>query len=262
MIYDTVARDAPLRQGDILRGIPRIDIDLESLDARPPDGADGTYSWRDLRDIGDGVDVALFAVPVWAIVGSQDCDCQRGSFITLFEIGSLDDVAKGFLNLREAKDKNKSFVKTYKREMMASQKWFYLPPDPEFGLKERMAVDFTQPIRLFRKDVLLLRDYRAGRLNAEADEHFRERLAHYYQRYPFNPAYPLSHQEFPVFCDLIDDDGEEKPQPRPWQLPRAASAPPASPTAPDAVPAPATDVPQAGEAPNSLAPAPSPSVPE
>ena len=66
-------------------------------------------------------------------------------------------------------------------------KWFYLPPDSQIGFANRMAVDFHSVLRVSRGYLAQnLARLRRGRLNSIATEHFRERLAEYFRRYPYD----------------------------------------------------------------------------
>jgi hypothetical protein len=83
--------------------------------------------------------------------------------------------------------------------MQASKKnlkWFYLPEDSELGFDKRMAVDFQVTLTVARQDLEAMRHLRKRRLNPEADEHFRERLAEFFRRYPVDEWYPLTAAEF------------------------------------------------------------------
>jgi len=82
---------------------------------------------------------------------------------------------------------------------MQNLKWFYLPPDPTIGFMDRMAVDFLSTLRVSRGDLENARHLRRGRLNTVADEHFRERLAEFFRRYPYNEWYAFNKQEFEAY---------------------------------------------------------------
>ena len=58
-----------------------------------------------------------------------------------------------------------------------------------------MAVDFLVTLRVPREDLEKLRSLRRGRLNAVADEHFRERIGEFFRRYPYDEWYALDEQE-------------------------------------------------------------------
>jgi hypothetical protein len=74
-----------------------------------------------------------------------------------------------------------------------------LPPDKRIGFDKRMAVDFFSTIRVLREDLEQLKDLRKGCLKTVARDHFRERIAHFYQRYAYNEWYPLSKEEMEIY---------------------------------------------------------------
>ncbi|MBM4082926.1 MAG: hypothetical protein FJ278_24680 [Planctomycetes bacterium] len=57
-------------------------------------------------------------------------------------------------------------------------------------------MDFMVTIRVPLQDLAALRSLRKGRLNPIADEHFRERIAEFFRRYPYDEWYPLDQREF------------------------------------------------------------------
>jgi len=76
-----------------------------------------------------------------------------------------------------------------------------------------MGCDFRVLIRAPRHDLEQMLDLRVGRLNQEATEHFRETLAQYFRRYPYNEWYPLTPDEFREYAV----DSPELIEPYPWQ---------------------------------------------
>jgi len=209
VIYEFPDSAAPIRQGDIFIGLPRIDFSLSRLPIVSEDGGLEEIKWIEIaRDI--GLVTAMLAIrPVCAIVATQDCDNQHGRDITLCEIREFRDVE------RKCKETTsyKSWVKIITQHARINQKWFYLPPDPQIGFKEKMAVDFMVTLRLPRVDLEELRNLRIGRLNYIADEHFRERISDFFRRYPYDEWYPLSSEEF-------EEYKREYPEvdPFPWQI--------------------------------------------
>jgi hypothetical protein len=93
-----------------------------------------------------------------------------------------------------------------------NQKWFYLPPDEKVGFAQKMGVDFLVTLRVPRVDLETLRSLRKGRLNAIADEHFRERIAEFFRRYPYDEWYPLNKEELQAYVEEYPDA-----KPFPWQ---------------------------------------------
>lgn len=71
----------------------------------------------------------------------------------------------------------------------------YLLPDNILNIPERMFIDFSTIFYILRKDLECLRNLRLCRLNNEALEHFREKLAYYFHRYSYDEYYPLNNQE-------------------------------------------------------------------
>jgi len=57
-----------------------------------------------------------------------------------------------------------------------------------------------------------MRDLRRGRLNDMADEHFRERIADFFRRYPYDEWYALNQDELAVYQQEYPDTN-----PYPWQ---------------------------------------------
>ncbi|MCU0978110.1 MAG: hypothetical protein MUF25_02965, partial [Pirellulaceae bacterium] len=93
-----------------------------------------------------------------------------------------------------------------------NQKWFYLPPDEQIGFLDKMAVDFMVTLRVPRTDLESLRELRKGRLNPVADEHFRERIAEFFRRYPYDECYPLNSDELEAYRAQYPET-----RPFPWQ---------------------------------------------
>jgi len=102
------------------------------------------------------------------------------------------------------KDKPSENLKKWNNQLLKhahNPRYFYLPANGSFGITERMSVDFRGVIRVGREDLLDLRtDYRIGRLNHVAGEHFRESLAQFFRRYPVNEWYPLTKEEVAVYA--------------------------------------------------------------
>ena len=78
---------------------------------------------------------------------------------------------------------------------------FYLPADQSVGFRDRMAADFRDIMRVPRRDLEGMRDFRVGRLNETATEHLRETLAQFFRRYPYDEWYCLSKEEFQAYAE-------------------------------------------------------------
>ena len=219
MIYELVRGDADIRQGDIFRSIPRVDISLASLPVMEKDGELNETSWQDFIDEPEGdraLSVILPVRPVDAIVITQDCDCARGEYVSLCQIERYVEVAG--LSASPPKD-DEAWRRKIVKGMSEQPRLFYLPIDPRMGIPERMAVDFRVVLPVRRTDLESLRRSRIGRLNSVAYEHFRESLAQFFRRYPVNVWYPLSVAEFGKYSESIKPP-EKKPSPYPWQVSR------------------------------------------
>lgn len=212
MIYSAVDQNEPIKQGDIFRGIPRVDFSLSAIAVVDDEEGQRRTTWRDLLDE-NGEHAAVAAVvpmkSVDAIVITQDCDAMRGEYLCLCQIDE-------FLAARKVKTAPKN-AKAWKNDIVrhskTNQRWFYLPADPSFGFPQRMAADFRVILRVPRLDLDAMRDLRVGRLNDVGTEHFRESLGQFFRRYPYNEWYPLTKQEFEAYVESCP----EQVQPYPWQ---------------------------------------------
>ncbi|MBW2120141.1 MAG: hypothetical protein JRH09_19780 [Deltaproteobacteria bacterium] len=207
MIYEFPGQDEPIWQGDIFIGIPRFDFALKKIAIVVEDRPEET-SWESAAKEGNSVTTIVEARPVAAIVISQNCDALRAPDINLCEVRNFQDV--------EPKSKETKRLKKWSRiitqQSRLNQKWFYLPPDEKVGFTEKMGADFMVTIRVPRVDLEALRHLRKGRLNEVAVAHFRERIAEFYRRYPYDEWYPLNKEEMKAYQE---DHPDAKPFP--WQ---------------------------------------------
>jgi len=208
VIYDYPSLKDPIRQGDIFIGLPRVEVSLRQIPVVTEDGQQRLTSWRDIAQADQTV-TAIFAMrPVAAIVATQDCDTLRVPDITLCEIRRFQDV--------ERKAAQTSSPKSWKhilpQHARINQKWFYLPPDSQIGFSDKQGVDFLVTLRLPREELEEMRDLRRGRLNEIADEHFRERIADFFRRYPYDEWYALNQEELAAYQKEYPDT-----HPYPWQ---------------------------------------------
>lgn len=212
MIYEQVSSGAPIRQGDIFVGVPKIEIALSTFLLAEDDETRQT-TWREmLAELGPN-EVATAIVPVKPVTGiviTQNCDAVRGESIVLAEVANYAEMmGKGL----PSPTKLLKFARKITQNSRQHLRLFYLPADPEFGFDDRSACDFRVLIRAPRSDLEEMLDLRVGRLNTEATEHFRETLAQYFRRYPYNEWYPLTREEF----DVYQADSSEPISPYPWQ---------------------------------------------
>ncbi len=209
LIFDRTDVAAPIRQGDLFFGLPRVELSLDSMQVIGTDSQATSQSWKELIDAGvDEVACVVGVKRVDAIVISQDCDNVRSRDITLCEIRPFADV-EGIARDTKA---SKSWVSVITQQARLNLKWFYLPPDADMGMTAKLAVDFQSTLRLPRVDLESLRSLRRGRLNGVADEHFRERLSEFFRRYPYDEWYPLNKDELDAYRQKYPDT-----QPFPWQ---------------------------------------------
>lgn len=192
MIYEFPSETDPIRQGDIFVGLPRIDFSLNEV-VVVSEAGERVAKWDEIATRGDPVKIIVAVRPVAAIVATQDCDALRSRDITLCEIREFGDVEGGGKGITSVK----RWISILTRQARINQKWFYLSPDERIGFREKMAVDFMVTLRVPREDLEALKSLRRrGRLNTVADEHFRERIAEFFRRYPYDEWYPFNQEEF------------------------------------------------------------------
>lgn len=200
MIYDFPELTAPIRQGDIFIGIPRIDISLKEVMVVNDQGPQ-SIKWEALVQQKQPAEIIVPVRPVAAIVATQDCDAIRSPDITLCEIREFRAIEKKSKDTASAKGW-KSILTQHAR---INQKWFYLPPDEQLGFSGKMGVDFLVTLRVPREDLENFRSFRCGRLNDTADEHFRERIGEFFRRYPYDEWYILDKDEFKEYKKEYQD---------------------------------------------------------
>lgn len=207
MIYDYPSESEPILQGDIFVGLPRVDVSMRNLSI-VDDSGPFQAAWKDIAERNEVVTAILPIRPVAAIVATQDCDNARAQDITLCEIRPFVEVEG------KAKDAKtpKAWFSIITQQARLNLKWFYLPPDVRIGFGDKLAVDFSMTIRVPREHLVELRTLRRGRLNALADEHFRERLAEFFRRYPYDEWYALNSEELAAYRTKYPDAA-----PFPWQ---------------------------------------------
>jgi hypothetical protein len=206
VIYEAVAPDAPIQQGDIFRSIPRVDISLLQMTVLVKENDEEEareLAWTDAllnpgaadKSNGGCISGILPIHPVHAVVITQSCDALRAEAISLCEIAPMSQVMGNAIQ-----PGSKKWVTTLTRQSTENLRWFYLPPAESIGFADKMAADFRLVISVQRTDLETLRSLRVGRLNFVAYEHFREKLAEFFRRYPVNAWYPLSKQELETYA--------------------------------------------------------------
>ena len=200
MIYEFPEHTAPIRQGDIFVGLPRVDLSLEEI-LLVDEGGERIAKWEELADHNNPLNIIVPVRSVASIVATQDCDAYNSRDITLCEIREFRDVERKSKDTQSPK-KWKNILTQHAR---LNQKWFYLPPDEQLGFSDKMAVDFLVTLRVPREDLDNLRSLRRGRLNAVADEHFRERIGEFFRRYPYDEWYALDKEEMAAYSKEYPD---------------------------------------------------------
>lgn len=205
----------PLRQGDIFRLLPKVEVGLEAVSVSRETEVHESR-WIDL-DTTKSHTLLVAATPVWAIVVSQDCDVGRGD-VSLCEIDMLERVS-GFGPGKG--DVRKWIIKMATTVAREQAKWFYLPKDTSIGFRVPMAVSFSSVLRFPAIELdAAKKDIRIGRIRGPALKHFQRKLAEYFTRYAYNEWYPLSADEFESYREIRAARGEEEPRPRhSWQEP-------------------------------------------
>lgn len=213
MIYETVSTELPIKQGDVFRGIPRVDFSLSTIAVIDEDDSKRQATWKELLSENGQATKVVAVLPmtsVDAIVITQNCDAIRGEYVCLCQIDDFLDATGKKDNPPGSVKKWQSLITTHSR---SNQRWFYLPADSVFGFNDRKAVDLRVILRIRRADLESLRELRICRLNHMASEHFREAIAHFFQRYPYDEWYPLTKEECQAYCE----SKQETVRPYPWQ---------------------------------------------
>ncbi len=208
MIYEFTFSDSTIRQGDIFYPLPKLYTGLNKLFKFNNANELEETTWENEKDT-IPFNTITRVETTWGIVASQDCDAARSPSISFFKIDTLESISKPQLPSNPEKA-----IKTLLKKCREANKWFYLPIDQTIGFHERMAIDF-QNIFQIESEFLTnnIHFLRKGRLNAEADEHYRESIAQFFRRYPYDEWYPLSKDEF----ELYSKSSDEHIEPRNWQ---------------------------------------------
>ena len=214
MIYEECESRSPIRQGDIFRDLPRIECSLKRLPVVSEDRfVEQTWLEAVETSASGGAVTALATLrPAMAIVLSQDCDATRSAFISVAEVVPFREILGG---TPKSPHKWQSLIVKQSRENL---RYFYLPETESIGIGERMAADFRIVFQVRREELEHLAHLRLGRLNRVATEHFRESVAQFFRRYPYDEWYSLTKEEFEAYCQATGDV-----VPFPWQEKAASS---------------------------------------
>lgn len=200
-MYTSLKTDDPIRQGDLFRWLPKLELsfgteELPLLYEQKQLREINWLQWVELieHDKPLNANVPVSIRPVLGIVISQDCDAGRAENITFCEIKPFSKVEKSF---KDKHNNPKDVVDLIPRYTRQHQKWYYLAEGGITGFTQKMGVDFESVFEVRR---LMLEKYkdklRIGRLEDEvAWPHFRERVAEFFRRYPYNEWYPFNSEE-------------------------------------------------------------------
>lgn len=208
MIYTFPEPSSPIRQGDIFINVPILALPSDELSVIDDTDIPRAMTWEEFAAAGESVSATIGVHPTIGIVGTQECDATRAPNITLFEVRPFREI--------EGKSKNTTspakWISILTQHARVNQKWFYLPADETIGFSEKMGADFLTPIRIPRLALERLINFRKGRLNEVASQHFRERLSEFFRRYAYDEWYPLTREELAEYQKNHPDAA-----PFPWQ---------------------------------------------
>lgn len=207
MIYEKPDKNEPIKQGDIFYPLPILMVDLSHIYLVDGDKVIDT-NWSEIQTK-DGMVVNAAVNKSCGIVASQDCDASRAPVISFFEIGTFQDVARMALPTTP-----KKWMNLITQRSRINAKWFYLPEDASISFTQRMAINFEVTFQIQKDDLQKnVSELRMGRLNQTALKHYRESIAHFFRRYPYDEWYPLTKPEFEEYVNTKGISVE----PFPWQ---------------------------------------------
>lgn len=202
-MYSTLNKDRPIRQGDIFRCLPKVDVLMG--DANFPlffeqqEVGQKAIDWPSFAESEKPLIILGSVKSVLGIVISQDCDASKSVNIAFAEIKPIKEFGT-FKDIKEPISAHKvcDLVGDHTRK---NQKWYFLSDSVELGFDRKMGVDF-ESIFIVNREMLVthLEELRLGRLDDEvAWPHFRERISEFFRRYPYNEWYPLNVDEVQVY---------------------------------------------------------------
>lgn len=194
MCYDLLEPSCPIRQGDIFYPLPYTEVSLKRMqNLRKIDETtlkSNVLDWDNLQGE-ETIVVAAHLKKAWGIVASQNCDASRIPYISLFQIEPYQTI-----NSTPPADSDiKKWIKIITRESRLNASWLYLPRDDRLEITNRMIINFHKVFQIPRLDLEANTKLRKGRLNQVAYEHYRESIAQYYRRYPYDDWYPMNKEE-------------------------------------------------------------------
>jgi hypothetical protein len=213
-VYSKTNASEPIRQGDIFRWLPKIDVVLGDallpilVESEEKGGKE--IDWFQFAQsvppavVPPEMEVKTAAVSVRSVFGiviSQDCDAARCEYVVFAEVKPFKEL-KGFQGLKEPPDAGK-VIDIVTEHTRKHQKWYFLSDDEDIGFTRKMVADFDLIFEVKREMLVkYIEPLRIGRLDDEvAWPHFRERVAEFFRRYPYNEWYPLNSDEARAYED-------------------------------------------------------------
>ncbi|MHB8120281.1 MAG: hypothetical protein ACYDHX_16430 [Methanothrix sp.] len=196
MCYESLNPDQPIRQGDIFFPLPRPKISLDELQTLSEDAGIGAPKWVDVKDK-DKILAIVELEKTWGIVATQDCDATRSDSISLFQIVPFGEAYGSFPGRPSA------WVSVLTERICKNASWFYLPKDDSIGINSEMAINFHEVFQIERIDLEKNINLRMGRLEYFAYEHYREAIAQYFRRYPYNEWYSFNKSQLEYYATNV-----------------------------------------------------------
>lgn len=195
MSYEPLEGGQPIRQGDIFFPLPCPNLTLDDVQVISEDGDLEATNWADAQ-----AKSKIFATveleKAWGIVATQDCDAAWRSSISLFRIRPFEEVYGSRPGIS-------GMVSTLTQRICKNASWYYLPKDESFGINREMAANFHEVFQIERVDLERNMNLRKGRLASFAYEHYREAIAQYFRRYPYNEWYPFNKAQLEYYATQV-----------------------------------------------------------
>lgn len=196
MCYESLESNQSIRQGDIFFPLPCPNISLDDVQGVSEAGDLEATNWIDAQSSHE-IYATVELEPAWGIVATQDCDAMWRSSISLFRI-------RPFKEVYGSKPSSPSgWVSTLTERMCKNLSWYYLPKDESFGIPEEMAANFHEVFQIERVDLEGNKTLRKCRLEKGAYEHYREAIAQYFRRYPYDEWYQFNKAQLEHYATNI-----------------------------------------------------------
>lgn len=194
-MYKVPSSREPIRQGDIFRWLPKVELPYGPANLPllyDPDGRE--IDW--LVEVAPNEQISTATATVRTALGiviSQDCDASRCMNVVFAEIKPFIKIFPSF----SESPTPRAVIDVVTTHSRKNQKWYFLAENVDLQFDKKMGVDFESIFEVRRE---MLEKYkepmRIGRLDDDvAWPHFRERVAEFFRRYPYNEWYPLNSEE-------------------------------------------------------------------